>query len=79
MVEVRKREKESNESLLRRFSRKVQQSGLLLKARRIRFREQVKSKSRLREDAIRRSEMQKQRDYLKKIGKLKETTRFGSK
>lgn len=77
MVEVRKKERESSESLLRRFSRKVQQSGVLLKARKIRYREATKNKARVRKDAIRRVQIQKERDYLKKIGKLKETS-FGS-
>lgn len=77
MVEVRKKERESSESLLRRFSRKVQQSGVLLKARKIRYREATKNKARVRKDAIRRVQIQKERDYLKKIGKLKEIS-FGS-
>jgi len=76
LVEVTKRERESSEGLLRRFSRKVQQSGVLLKARKNRYKETAKNKARIRKDAIRRAQIQKERDHLKKLGKLKET-RFG--
>ena len=78
MVEVIKRERESSEGLLRRFSRKVQQRGVLLKARKIRYKEATKNKARVRKDAIRRVQTQKEREHLKKLGKLKETTRFGN-
>jgi len=77
LVEVRRKERENPDSLIRRFSRKVQQSGLLLKARRIRYRETTKNKTRLKKDALRRVENQKQREYLRKIGKLK-VTRFNT-
>lgn len=77
MVEVRKKEKESSESLLRRFSRKVQQSGILLKARKIRYKEATKNKARVRKDAIRRVNVQKEREHLRKLGKLNEN-HFGS-
>jgi len=70
VVEVRKRERESSEGLLRRFSRKVQQSGLLLKARKVRFREPEKNDTQLRKDALRKLEIQKERDFLRKTGKL---------
>ena len=44
MIEVKKKENESTGSLLRRFSKKVQQSGLLLQARSSRFLERPQSK-----------------------------------
>lgn len=56
----------------------MQQSGLLLKARKIRYKEPDKSKTRVKKDALRRIKIQKEHDYLRKIGKLKET-RFGNK
>ena len=38
MIQVRKKEKETAESLIRRFSRRVQQSGVLRQVRKQRFR-----------------------------------------
>jgi len=55
MVEVKRKDNESFESLLRRFNRKIQQSGVLIRARRIRFFVPTKSRNLLREDAARRA------------------------
>ena len=74
-VEVRKKEKETTASLLRRFSRRVQQSGILLRARRARFYEPQKSKRQKRIDALRRFTMQKEREKLIKLGKIEERRR----
>lgn len=74
MVEVRKRDKEGTESLIRRFSRKVQQSGVLLQARKIRFYERKKSKKKLREAAARRAELNAEREKLIKLGEIDEFT-----
>ncbi|OGY83686.1 MAG: hypothetical protein A3F54_04860 [Candidatus Kerfeldbacteria bacterium RIFCSPHIGHO2_12_FULL_48_17] len=78
MIDVKKKEGESNEALLRRFSRKVQSSGVLLRVKKGRFLQKTKSKNLLREQAIRRTLVREQKDYLRRIGKLEETTdRFG--
>lgn len=76
MVEVKKKDGESFESLLRRFNRKIQQSGVLVRARKIRFFAPTKSRNMLREDAARRAENREKREELKKLGKLPV---FGSK
>lgn len=70
MVEVKKKDGESFESLLRRFNRKIQQSGVLVRARRIRFFEPAKSKLFVREDARRRAGVKEKREELKKSGKM---------
>jgi len=72
VVEVKKKEGESVESLLRRFTKKVQQSGVLLRAKRSRFFEPPRSKRAIRENAIRRSEIKVRKEFLRKIGKLEE-------
>lgn len=69
MVEVQKKESESLSSLLRRFNRRVQQSGILLEARKARFYERPKSKRAVRESAARRAEIVREKEYLRKIGK----------
>ncbi len=72
MIEVRKRNNESNESLLRRFSKRVQQSGVLLRAKKRRFYEAPKNKREMRVDALRRNTIRQERELLRKIGKLEE-------
>lgn len=73
MIEVRKKDGESPEGLLRRFSRRVQQSGILIRAKKARFYEPPRTKREIREDAIRRKGVREQRDFLRKIGKLDES------
>lgn len=72
MVEVRKRESESIESLLRRFREKLKQSRILITAREKMFYQPPKSKREIREAARRRKELKKQIEYLKKLGKIEE-------
>ncbi len=72
MVEVKKRDGESAESLLRRFTKRVQSSGVLLQAKRGRYYTPKQSKLESKENAARRSEIQEKKEYLRKIGKLDE-------
>lgn len=74
MVEVAKKNNESNESLVRRFVRKVQSSGKLLQAKKVQYRQPKKNKRQLRESAIRRAKTKAEKDFLRKIGKLEEPT-----
>ena len=78
MSEVRRRKGESFESLLRRFTRRIQQSGRLLQAKKIRFYHAPKSKMEIRESALHRIKTKQKRDYLIKTGALKEEA-FGSR
>ena len=71
-IEVKKREKESAQSLLRRFSRRVQQSGILIRTRRARFYVPPLTKRQKRLGALRRLENQKAREKLYKLGKLED-------
>ncbi|MBI2053010.1 MAG: 30S ribosomal protein S21 [Candidatus Ryanbacteria bacterium] len=70
MVEVRKREKETTGSLLRRFTRKVQQSRILLEARTHAHRMRPKSKTKKHKDALRREAKRKEYERLRKLGKV---------
>ncbi len=74
MVEVRKRDNENSDSLIRRFSRKVQESGVLLQARKVQFYQRKKSKKKIREEAQRRTELQAERERLIKLGEIDEFT-----
>lgn len=70
--EVKRKRGETFESMMRRFSRRVQQSGKLIQAKKIRFHTSGKSRNLQRASALRREEIKKKREYLKKIGKLKD-------
>lgn len=70
MVEVKRKEGESFESMLRRFNRKIQQSGVLVRARKTQFYQPPKSRNLARESARRRTELALERELLKKMGKL---------
>lgn len=70
MVEVKLKEGESYESMLRRFTRKIQQSGVLIRARKLRFFQAPKSKALRRQSALKRAELREEREELKKLGKI---------
>ncbi len=72
MIEVRKKDRETAESLIRRFSRRVQQSGVLIRARKTRFRAEEKSKKEKREEALYKVKIRKQIEKAKKLGKFDE-------
>lgn len=72
MAEVKRKKSETFESLLRRFHKKLQQSGRLIQSRKIRFYEKSSNKNKVRKEALRRREITDKREYLKKIGKLKD-------
>lgn len=72
MLEVKRKDGESFESLIRRFTRKTIQSGKILQAKKIRFFSKDKSKREQKDAALRRKTMTNRFDYLKKIGKFDE-------
>lgn len=69
-LEIKKREREPSQSLVRRFARRVQQSGILIRARKIRFKERVKSKQMKKRAALRREELRKEYERKRKLGEL---------
>jgi ribosomal protein S21 len=77
--EVRRKKGETFESLLRRFTKKVQASGKLLQAKKVRFYERPKSRNLKRQSALQRAEMREKIEYLKKIGRFKEETDLRSR
>ena len=70
MVEVRKRDNESTGSLLRRFSKMIQQSGFLLRVKGRRYYSPLKSDYQKQKEALRRVKWQKEMDRLRKLGKI---------
>lgn len=77
MAEVKRKKSESFESLLRRFNKRIQQSGRLLEARKIRFFDRNKSKNANKASALRSLQIADKRQYLERIGQLPEETRRG--
>ena len=77
MLEVKKKDNESFESLIRRFTRKTIQSGKLIQAKKVRFYQKPESKRAVKQRAIRKSEIRKEREYLRKIGKLDDVLENG--
>ncbi len=69
-VDVKKKEVESFENLFRRFGKRVQESGLLIRARKIRFFEPEKNKRAVKESALRRKEIREHKEFLRKTGRL---------
>lgn len=72
MVQVKKRDKETTSSLIRRFTRRVQQSGLLVQARSTRFFQKQKSKRQVRLAALHREKIVAEKIKLRKLGKLED-------
>ncbi|MDD5749255.1 MAG: 30S ribosomal protein S21 [Patescibacteria group bacterium] len=72
MLEVKRKDGESFESLIRRFTKKTIQSGKILQAKKVRFFTKEKSKRALKEGALRRNKIGTKMDYLKRIGKLED-------
>lgn len=69
MVEVRKRDHETTAAMLRRFTRRVQQSGILVQARKLKSHRGGITKRQSREGALRRIMLAKERVRLEKLGK----------
>jgi len=70
VLEVKRKEGESVDSLIRRFSKKVQQSGIILRTKKRQYFDPGKNKSEQRVDAIRRQQIRERKEYLRKTGQL---------
>ena len=71
MIEVTKKERESTQSLIKRFTRKIRQSGVLYVARSKRFKSRPQSKLQKKQDALKKAKKTKYFEYLQKLGKIK--------
>lgn len=70
-LEVKKQERETTQALIRRFAKRVKQSGILLWARKSRFHKRPKSRQMKKRAALRREKLRKEYQKLEKLGKLK--------
>ena len=67
-VGVKKREGESSSTLAYRFSKKVQQSGVLREFKKRRFHPRPENRNRRRKSALRREEKRREVERSKKLG-----------
>ena len=72
MVEVQKKKNESTQSLIRRFTHKLQQSSNLIRVRSLQFKKRPKSNLSRKKEALWRIAKQKKVERLRKLGKIEE-------
>lgn len=72
MIEFKRKKGESFESFLRRFNKRLQQSGKLYLARKKKHVISKKSRNLQKKSALSLRKIRIKKEYLKKIGKLKE-------
>jgi ribosomal protein S21 len=67
-IEAKKQERETSQSLIRRFTKRVQRSGVLRQARSNRYHKRSKSPQMKKRAALRREQLRKDYQRLKKLG-----------
>mgnify|MGYP001590181289 CR=1 FL=1 len=75
LIEVRKNPNENNTSVLRRFSRKIQESGIIRKVKGDRYNVRKESKLKVKKSTLKRMVRRKEVERLKKLGKMVTKTR----
>ncbi len=71
VIEVKKNPNENNASVLRRFSRKIQESNIIQKVKGSRYNERKESKLKIKKSTLKRLEKRKENEKLRKLGKIK--------
>ncbi len=75
VIEVKKNTNESNMNLIRRFTRKVQETGMIQKVKGKRYNERSLSKLKVKEGTLKRLAKRKEKERLFKLGKATLTGR----
>lgn len=75
MAEVKRKKGETFDALLRRFQRRVQSSGKILQAKKVRFLKKDGSRNKRRESALFREAKRTEYEYQLKTGQLKDEPR----
>lgn len=70
VIEVKKNPNENNSSVLRRFSRRIQESGIIRKIKGARYNVRKESKLKIKKSALKRMARRKEIEKLKKLGKM---------
>lgn len=75
-LEIKKEGRETSQNLVRRFSKRIKQSGILLRARKIRFYQGAKSDQMKKRSALRREQLKKEYEKLEKLGEITAKGKF---
>ncbi len=67
-IEIKRKPKENPQSLIRRFTQSVQRSGVLIRARKSRFRKREKSEQLKKRAALRKEKLKAEYEKKKKFG-----------
>jgi len=70
VIEVKKNPNENNSSILRRFSRRIQESGIIRKVKGTRYNLREESKLKVKKSALKRLARRAEIEHLKKLGKM---------
>ena len=71
-LEVKRKKGETFESFVRRFNKRLMQSGTILEFKKKAYKKKAVSRNLEKAQTLSRKEYREKRDYLKKTGKLKE-------
>lgn len=71
VIEVKKNPNENNASLLRRFSRKIQESNIIQKVKGGRYNERSLSKLKVKMGTLKRLAKRKETEKQRKLGKIR--------
>lgn len=70
VIEVKKNPNENNSSVLRRFSRRIQESGIIRKVKGARYNQREESKLKVKRSALKKMARRAEIEHLKKLGKM---------
>ncbi|OGI76480.1 hypothetical protein A3C67_00025 [Candidatus Nomurabacteria bacterium RIFCSPHIGHO2_02_FULL_42_19] len=70
VVEVKKNPNENNASVLRRFSRRIQESGIIHRVKGNRYNVRKESRLKIKKSALKRMDRRKEIEVLRKLGKI---------
>lgn len=79
MQEIKRRRGESFEAFVRRFNKRIQQSGTILQFKKVRYHAKPLSKNLQRKSALVRKARSEERAFLEKTGRLKEEPKRGGR
>ncbi|MFH1608780.1 MAG: 30S ribosomal protein S21 [Patescibacteria group bacterium] len=71
IIEVKKNPNENNAGVLRRFSRKVQESNIIQKVKKNRYNERKESKLKIKKSTLKRLKRRVEIEKLRKLGKVR--------
>lgn len=74
MIEVKKNDNETSLNLIRRFTKRIQQSSVLQKARNLQFKKRSESDSVKKKRALKKAKGKEKMNLLWKLGKIEKKT-----